>query len=233
MPGPDRQPGSAGPAEPDGACLDAPAFHRNHGPIAAVLARHLDAGGGHAIEIGSGTGQHALAFARAFPRLTWWPTDVDPRHLASIDAWRRCGGAGNLRSPVRLDASGADWGLGGPGRPPAGDIAAVIAINVIHIAPWAVAEGLVAGARSCLVPQGLLVLYGPFTCGGAHTAPSNAAFDAYLSSQDPAWGVRDLDAVAALAAAAGLPLEAAVPMPANNLTLVFRKAGRRASAPPG
>ncbi|MCB9949323.1 MAG: DUF938 domain-containing protein, partial [Rhodospirillaceae bacterium] len=119
--------------------LDTPAFHRNHRPIAEVLARHLGRADGHVIEIGSGSGQHVAAFARAFPRLTWWPTDIDPRHLASIDGWRQQCGTANLRGAVPLDATRPDWGLGSPGRPPSTDIAAVVAVNVIHIAPWAVA----------------------------------------------------------------------------------------------
>ena len=201
--------------------LDAPAFHRNHRPIGDVLRRHLTDAAGHLLEIGSGTGQHAAALAPLFPALTWWPTDMAPEHLESIAAWREVSGAGALMPPVPLDAASADWGLGQPGRPPGDAIVAILAINVIHIAPWAVAEGLLAGSGRCLQPGGRLFLYGPFARNGEHTAPSNAAFDTSLRSQNPDWGVRDLADVGALARIAGLRLEAVEPMPANNLTVVF------------
>ncbi len=201
--------------------LDAPAFHRNHRPIGEVLRRHLRDTAGHLIEIGSGTGQHAAALAPLFPALTWWPTDVVPEHLESIEAWRRTSGADALMPPVMLDAASADWGLGQPGRPPCEALVAMLAFNVIHIAPWAVAQGLLAGAGRWLQPGGRLFLYGPFARDGVHTAPSNAAFDASLRSQNPDWGVRDLADVEAVAKVAGLRLKAVEPMPANNLTVVF------------
>ncbi len=206
--------------------LDAPAFHRNHRPIGEVLRRHLRDTAGHLIEIGSGTGQHAAALAPLVPALTWWPTDVVPEHLESIEAWRQASGADTLMPSVSLDAASADWGLGQPGRPPIDGVVALLAFNVIHIAPWVVAEGLLAGAGRWLQPGGRLFLYGPFARNGVHTAPSNAAFDASLRQQNPDWGVRDLADIEALAASAGLRLEAVDEMPANNLTLVMEKAGR-------
>ena len=206
--------------------LDAPAFHRNHRPIGDVLRRHLGAAAGHLVEIGSGTGQHAAALAPLVPALTWWPTDMAAEHLESIAAWRQVSGVDTLRPPVMLDAASADWGLGQPGRPPCEAIVAILAINVIHIAPWTVAQGLFAGAGRWLRPGGRLVLYGPFARNGVHTAPSNAAFDASLRQQNPDWGVRDLADIEALATAAGLRLGAVEEMPANNLTLVLEKAGQ-------
>ena len=206
--------------------LDAPAFHRNHRPIGEVLRRHLGDRAGHLIEIGSGTGQHAAALASLFPALVWWPTDMATEHLASIEAWRRVSGADTLMPPVRLDAASADWGLGQTDRPPREGIAALLAINVIHIAPWAVAQGILAGAGRWLQPGGRLFLYGPFARGGLHTAPSNAAFDASLRQRNPDWGVRDLADIDTAAASARLKLDAVDEMPANNLTLVLEKAGQ-------
>jgi SAM-dependent methyltransferase len=205
--------------EADGR-LDAPAFHRNCEPIRAVLEPLLRGRAGDVLEVGSGTGQHAVALARAFEGLRWWPSDPSPRHRLSIDAWRRASGLANLEAAIEIDAAGADWGLGEPGEPPA-CLAAILCINVLHISPWAVTEGLIAGAARHLGPGGWLVIYGPFARGGVHTAPSNAAFDGSLRAQDPAWGVRDLDDVTALAMAACLQVLPPVPMPANNMTLVF------------
>jgi SAM-dependent methyltransferase len=210
------------PAVDDGR-LDAPAFHRNSGPILDVLIRFFSGQTGHVLEIGSGTGQHIVTFARALPALTWWPSDPKPVHRRSIEAWRRHGGLVNVKPPVELDAASRDWPLGQPGYPPARDLAGIVCINVLHIAPWDVAEGLMAAAGRHLRPQGCLVLYGPYAVGGAHTAPSNAAFDASLRAQDPQWGVRDVDDIAALAAAHGLRLTETVQMPANNLSLVVSR----------
>ena len=209
------------PQPSDDGRLDAPAFHRNCAPILAVLTRVLGGYGGHAMELGSGTGQHILAFARALPGLTWWPTDPRPVHRRSIDAWRRQGGLANLMAPMDLDGSSQQWPLGTPGYPPGTGLAGIVCINVLHIAPWAVAEGLFAGAARHLGADGRLILYGPYAIGGTHTAPSNAAFDASLRAQDPQWGVRDLDDVTALAATHRLALAETIPMPANNLTLVL------------
>jgi len=207
---------------PDGR-LDAPAFRRNSAPILAVVTRVLGMSQGHALEVGSGTGQHVVAFARALPRLTWWPSDPSAKHRESIEAWRRDAGLTNLMAPVALDASSADWSLGQPGFPPNHPLAAIVCINVLHIAPWSVAEGLLAGATRHLQSDGQLVLYGPYRVGGAHTAPSNAAFDAALRAQNPQWGVRDKGEIAALAAANRLRIAETVEMPANNLVLVLAR----------
>jgi SAM-dependent methyltransferase len=219
--------GKETPPAPDDGRLDAPAFHRNGAPIRAVLERVLAGRSGHILEVGSGTGQHVLAFARALPRLTWWPSDPAPAHRRSIDAWRRASGLANVMAPVDLDAAQPAWPLGTSGFPPDTELAAILCINVLHIAPWAVAEGLFAAAARHLARDGHLILYGPYAMHGAHTAESNAAFDASLRTQDARWGVRDIDDIAALALANGLAVAETVPMPANNFTLVVsREPGR-------
>lgn len=203
--------------------LDAPAFHRNHRVIGDVLERYLAGKSGEAVEVGSGTGQHVVEFARRFPQITWWPSDLNDGHLTSIDAWCLYSGLPNIRPPQRIDVSDPAWGGamkgdGGPGR-----LSAVFCANVIHIAPWRVAEGLVVGAGRALGKGGLFFLYGPFKRRGEHTAPSNEAFDHSLRRRSPDWGVRDVESVEALANRAGLSLADIVDMPANNFTLVFRK----------
>lgn len=194
----------------------APATARNRDPILAVLRRHLPPTG-TLLEISAGTGEHAVHFAAAFPGLTWQPTDPDPGARASIAAWAREAKLNNLRPPLALDAAAANW--------PVDRADAVLCINMIHIAPWPAGLGLLRGAARILPPGGPLILYGPFKRGGAHTAPSNAAFDAGLRAQDPAWGVRDLETVAAEAAAAGFGPPELVEMPANNLMPIFRRTG--------
>jgi SAM-dependent methyltransferase len=192
----------------------APAAERNAEPIRAVLARVLPPHG-LVLEVASGTGQHAVHMARAFPQLQWQPSDPDPLARESIAAWREEVGLANLLPPLALDAAGDPWPLA------AAD--AVVCINMIHIAPWAAALGLLRGAARILPDGGLLYLYGPYRFGGRFTAPSNAAFDASLRARDPAWGVRDLEQeIAPAAAAAGLDLVEVVAMPANNHSLVFR-----------
>jgi SAM-dependent methyltransferase len=207
--------------DPDGR-LDAPAFHRNFEPMLAVLQSRLGDRSGHVLEIGSGTGQHAAGFARAFPDLTWWPSDVVPRNLASIEAWRKASGGGNERPALALDVADPALHLEGEDMPPAGALTAVVSMNVIHIAPWAVCEGIMRIAGRDLAPGGLLILYGPFKRDGRHTAPSNEAFDASLRREDPEWGVRDLGEVEKAAKGQGLRLVEVIEMPANNLTLVFQ-----------
>ncbi|MEE4383542.1 MAG: DUF938 domain-containing protein [Pseudomonadales bacterium] len=201
--------------------MDAPAFHRNVEPLTEALRARLAGRSGDVLEIGAGTGQHAVAFARVFPEVVWWPTDPAPRRRVSVDAWAREAGLANLRPARSLDAAASDWRLGGADAPPASGLLLVLAVNVVHIAPWSVTEGLLAGAARHLAPDGALALYGPFARGGRHTAPSNAAFDASLRAQDPEWGVRDLDEVAVAAEARGLQLDAVVEMPANNLVVWF------------
>jgi SAM-dependent methyltransferase len=192
----------------------APATERNREPILAVLARVIPAGGA-VLEVASGTGQHAAFFARGLPESTWQPTDRDPADLASIAAWAEAERARNVRPPLRLDVMEADWGVG--------SFDALFCANMIHIAPWEACLGLLRGAGRHLLPGGVLVLYGPFKIGGAHTAPSNAAFDVDLRARDPSWGVRDLEAVVAAAEEQALTFEERVPMPANNQTVVFRR----------
>jgi len=209
---------------PDGR-LDAPAFHRNHRPILAVVDRVITRRPGDVLEIGSGTGQHIATFAAALTDMTWWPTDLAPAHLTSIAAWRDRSGSANLMRPVALDAAAADWDLGGPGRPPNRDLAALLCINIVHIAPWAVAEGVLRAAGRLLPPDGRLILYGPYRRDGVHTAPSNAAFDAALRAQDPAWGVRDTADMAELAAANRLRIAEIVEMPSNNHCLIVAPIG--------
>ena len=199
--------------------LTAPAATRNAGPISETLARLLAGGEGAVIEIGSGTGQHAVACAAALPHLAWQPTDPDPLHRASVAAWAEEADLPNLRAPLPLDAT-ADWAADRALPLPA---RAVFCANVIHIAPWRVAEGLVAGAGKALAPGELLILYGPFFEDG-EGAESNRAFDASLRERDPEWGVRDLRDVAALAAAHGFGPPERIEMPANNLIVAFPRA---------
>ncbi len=199
--------------------LRAAATARNRQPILDVLARVLPPAG-IVLEVGSGTGEHAAFFAPRLPHLTWQPSDPEAEMRASIAAWARSVAASNIAAPLTLDAAAATW--------PVERADAVVCINVIHIAPWAVCEGLVAGAAALLPDGGVLVLYGPFKRDGRHTAPSNAAFDESLRSRDPAWGVRDMGDVAAAAAAVGFDLADVVPMPANNFSIVFRRRPRAA-----
>jgi SAM-dependent methyltransferase len=207
------------PVEPDGR-LDAAAFHRNHQPIWAVLQRFLAGKSGDVVEVGSGTGQHVVHFAGHAPDITWWPSDLNEQHLKSINAWRAYSGLSNIRAPLRIDLSDPEWCPkmrdGGPGP-----LLAVFCANVVHIAPWHVAEGLFAGAGRYLGADGRLFLYGPFKRDGRHTAISNAVFDTSLRDSNPEWGVRDIADLEKLAAAAGLALIETVEMPANNLILAF------------
>jgi hypothetical protein len=188
-----------------------------------VLQRFLAGKSGDVIEVGSGTGQHVVDFARHLPDITWWPSDLNEQHLKSIVAWRAHTQLSNVRLPLRIDLSDPVWCAEmQDGRGPA-EVLAVFCANVVHIAPWRVAEGLFAGAGRYLRADGLLFLYGPFKRGGKHTAISNAVFDSSLREGNPEWGVRDIEAVEALAAGAGLMLAEVVEMPSNNLTLVFER----------
>jgi SAM-dependent methyltransferase len=210
------------PVEPDGR-LDAPAFHRNHQAIRAVLQRFLAGKSGDVIEAGSGTGQHVVDFARHIPEVTWWPSDLNDQHLKSIVAWRTHAQLSNIRPPLRIDLSDLAWCSEMRDDRGPGELLAVFCANVIHIAPWRVAEGLFAGAGRYLRADGRLFLYGPFKRGGKHTAVSNAVFDASLREGNAEWGVRDIEALERLAAGAGLVLVEIVEMPSNNLILVFER----------
>ena len=201
--------------------LDAPAFHRNHGPILEVLKRLLAGEGGDVLEIGSGTGQHAVEFCRALGDVTWWPSDPLDGHLRSIAAWREHAKLANLRAPARIDASQPDWQLASQGLPPV--FTAMFCANVIHIAPWAVAQGIFAAASRHLAAHGRLLLYGPFRRDGVHNSPGNEAFDAGLRRDNPEWGVRDTAQLKDLAAKNGLRLAELIEMPANNAILVFSR----------
>ena len=187
------------------------ACERNKGPILEILVTAF-ARRSRVLEIGSGTGQHAVHFAQALPHLHWQPTDLDPAALASIAAWVQEAGLSNLRAPQPLDVRAA-W--------PVDRADALFCANMVHISPWACTLGLLEGAARLLDAGAPLVLYGPYRRGGAHTGPSNAAFDESLRARDPAWGVRDLEAV--VDHARGFALEEVVEMPANNLTVVLRR----------
>lgn len=194
--------------------LDAPAARRNREPILAALRSRL-APSASVLEIASGSGQHAAWFAAALPGTTWQPSDRDAAHFDSIVGWAREAGAGNVRPPVEIDVTSQSWDVG--------MFDALFNANMIHISPWQTCLGLFRGAARHLREPGRLFLYGPFRVGGEHTAPSNAAFDADLKRRDPAWGVRDREAVEEVAAAQGLTLAEALPMPANNQLLVFER----------
>jgi hypothetical protein len=209
----------------------APATLRNREPILGALERVLREGlRGSAregvanaepvappstvLEIASGSGEHAVYFASRLAHLTWQPSDEDDDALASIEAHRKEAGIPNLAPAVRLDARAAEW--------PIARADAVVSINMIHIAGWDACEGLMRGAARVLPAGGVLYLYGPFTRGGAHTAPSNAAFDASLRARDGAWGVRDVDDVTREAKKNGFERIEIATMPANNLSVIFR-----------
>ena len=209
--------------EPDGR-LDAAAFHRNHAPIWAVLRTFLAGKSGDVLEAGSGTGQHVVHFAKHAPDIIWWPSDLNEAHLKSIAAWRAYAGLPNIRPPLRIDLSDPVWCATMHDGSGPDDLLAVFSANVIHIAPWRVAEGLFAGAARYLRADGRLFLYGPFKRDGKHTAISNAVFDTSLREQDAEWGVRDITDIEKLAEGVGLTLTETVQMPANNLILAF---GRR------
>jgi SAM-dependent methyltransferase len=197
--------------------LQAPAVARNREPILAVLRRVLPTEG-LVLEVASGSGEHAAFFAAALPLLTWQPSDPDPRARASITAFAGAGTAPNLLPPLDLDVTAAAW--------PVARAAAVVCINMIHIAPWSACEALVAGAARALPAGGVLYLYGPYKEEGRHTAPSNEVFDSDLRARDPRWGVRDLGEVTALARRHGFVHQETVTMPANNRSLVFRRGDR-------
>jgi SAM-dependent methyltransferase len=194
---------------------DHPSGERNKRPILEVLRRVLPPTG-TVLEIASGTGQHVVHFARALPELIWQPSEADEQLCDAIRERLRAAALPNVREPLLLDVCDDAW------LSMAAD--AIVCINMIHIAPWSATEGLMRHARRLLESGELLILYGPFKRSGRHTAPSNAAFDASLRAQDPDWGVRDLDDVTTLAERCDFERAEIVAMPANNLTVVFRRA---------
>ena len=200
-----------------------PAAERNQGPILAQLLALL-APAGAALEIASGTGQHAAHFAAALPGWTWQPTDLQTTHFGSITGWAAQAQAHNVRAPLRLDVLQNPWPAEGPafGAP----FNLIYCANMLHIAPWACCAGLMQGAARHLAAGGHLVTYGPYLEDSVPTAPGNLAFDASLRAQNPAWGIRRLEDVAAVAATADLQLAARHALPANNLLLVWARAPR-------
>lgn len=191
----------------------APAAARNRVAIVDVLRDILPAAG-LVLEIASGTGEHAVHFAQAFPGLDWQPSDPDIDSLASIAAWRHDSGLSNVKPPLAIDTADAQW--------PMKAAAAILCINMVHISPWEATTGLFRGAASVLGFGAPLYLYGPYLRQGVPTADSNVAFDASLKDRNPAWGLRHVDDVIDLAGAHGFDFETLVEMPANNLSLVFR-----------
>ena len=191
-----------------------PHVARNREPILAVLRRVLPARG-LVLEIASGSGEHAAYFAKEIPGLTWQPSDPDAAALASIAAHNAAAALPNLLAPLRLDVTAKDW--------PVGRVDVVMCNNMIHISPWAATEGLIAGAERVLTVGGILFLYGPYKIGGRHTAPTNQAFDEDLRSRNPEWGIRDLADVTALAQRHGFAAPETIEMPANNLSVIFRR----------
>ena len=192
----------------------APATQRNREPILHVLRKVLPQSG-LVLELASGTGEHIVHFARSLPLLRWQPSDPEPDARASIAAWVAAEALGNVQPPLDLDATGEAW--------PIARADAALCINMIHISPWAATAGLMRGAGRLLGPGQPIFLYGPFRRPGRVLEPSNAAFDADLKQRDPRWGLRDLDEVAACAQINGLELDGVIEMPANNLSVVFRR----------
>lgn len=199
------------PHHPD--CLSSSAADRNKGPLLEVLARVLPPSG-RVLEIASGTGQHAVHFAAALSGLQWQPSDPDAAARASVEARRRLSGLTNVLPPLDLDVCRTPW--------PIDHADALVCVNMIHIAPWEATPALFAGAARVLARSAVVVLYGPYRIGGAHTAPSNEAFDHLLRAQNGAWGVRDLQRVLEVAAASGFGHEETLAMPANNHCVVLR-----------
>jgi len=196
------------------ARLFSPAAARNRAPIQDVLTKALE-GSSRVLEIASGSGEHAVHFAAALPNVHWQPSDPEPRARASIAAWRDAAALDNLAAPLELNVLERPWAEQ--------EFDALVAINMLHIAPWEASLALFGEAGERLPEGGVLFLYGPFLRDGVPTAPSNAAFDADLRRRDPRWGIRSLEAIRTLARANGLAIERIVEMPANNLSVVLRR----------
>ena len=206
------------PPPPAAARQQSPAAERNRGPILAALQQLLPERG-TALEIASGTGQHAAHFAAALPGWRWQPRDAEAAALASIDAW--CAGLANVLPALQIDVLAPTW-QGVPER-----VDAIFCANMLHISPWSTCGALMRGAARHLAADGLLVLYGPYVVDGEPTAASNVAFDSDLRARDPAWGLRRLADVLREAEAAGLVLRERRAMPANNQLLVLARGGAR------
>jgi len=205
----------------------APATERNRQPILEVLQQVIPQTG-DILEIASGTGEHACFFAPYFPNQQWIPSDPDPLLRLSIEAWRQDCTSNNLQTPLEINVTLPNWDETIDPSAIAkrhcviADIGAIIAINLIHISPWSACQGLIAGAGKILQSGGILYLYGPYKQQGKHTAPSNEAFDQSLQFRNPDWGVRNLEDVVELAEKYQLNLHKIIPMPANNLSLIFQ-----------
>ncbi len=198
---------------PDGR-LRSPSAKRNKRPILTVLERVLPKTG-LVLEIASGTGEHVVHFAQALKGLSWQPSEPDTDCHRSISAWLATKDLANVRRPLDLDVRKLPW--------PVPTLDAIVCINLIHIAPWAVTKALLSGAKLALGDAGTLYLYGPYALQGRHTAPSNEAFSCALRAQNPEWGVRDLEEVTRIADGEGFELAETIEMPANNLSVLFRK----------
>ncbi len=203
--------------------LDASAFHRNKDAILDVLKKNIKALRPRILEIASGTGQHATYFAGQWPQSTWWPSDIDPHNIASINAWRTHAGLENVKPAQVIDVTSKAWLDGEPFDSWTSLFDAIFVANMAHITPWPATTGLIEGAAGRLVENGILLIYGPFTINEAHTAPSNQAFDEDLKARNPDWGVRDVSAIQQTAQRHGLDLTGITQMPANNLTLILRR----------
>jgi hypothetical protein len=205
-----------------------PATERNRDPILAVLQQILPADG-TVLEIASGSGEHSIYFAPHLPHHDWLPSDPNPDYLQSIAAWQQSQPAPNLRPPIALDVEDIVWSVeaaiatDGERSPKHSPITAIVAINMIHIAPWSACVGLLAGAKRILPTDGILYLYGPFLQNTVETESSNLSFDQSLRERNPAWGIRQLETVVEQANQNGLELVQTITMPANNLSVVFRK----------
>lgn len=201
----------------DGARMMSPSVERNKDPILEVLRPHLKSGM-RVLEFASGTGEHAAHFVSEIDGLTWQPSDLSEEARRSIAAWAEHSGNPGFKSPLALDASLEHWSAEDDQT-----FDAIVCMNMIHISPFEAASGVIKGACRILQPGGFLFFYGPFKRGGIHTAPSNEAFDQSLKSRDPSWGIRDVEVIEELAVEAGLTLESLTEMPANNLSLIFRR----------
>ena len=211
----------------DPVLRDAPAFHRNRQPVLEVLAPRLGAGRVDVLEIASGSGQHGPFITEHCPDVVWWPSDIDDEALASITGWAERLEARHVMAPVRLDVAGPGWRKGEAieGLPERFDV--IFNMNMIHISPWCVAEGLFEGAGKRLKEGGFMMLYGPFLQSGVKTAPGNIEFDRSLKARNSDWGIRQLDDVKELAAINGLEMVEVIAMPANNLSVILTRQDRK------